>query len=52
MKERSVIRLFKVNQGKLRRFVRIVNIGRNHYGDDRLVISAWEVFGDLFEEVE
>jgi hypothetical protein len=32
-----------------RRFIRLVNIGRNHYGNDCLLISAWEIFGSLIE---
>jgi hypothetical protein len=31
------------------RFIRLANIGRNHYGDDCLSISAWEIFGTLLE---
>jgi hypothetical protein len=31
------------------RFIRLVNIGRNHEGDDQLCISAWEIFGTLIE---
>jgi hypothetical protein len=31
------------------RFIRLVNIGRNHYGDDSICISAWEIFGSLVE---
>jgi hypothetical protein len=31
------------------RFIRLVNIGRNHFGDDQLLISAWEIFGTLLE---
>jgi hypothetical protein len=31
------------------RFIRLVNIGRNHRGSDRLRISAWEIFGSLIE---
>jgi hypothetical protein len=31
------------------RFIRLVNIGRNHFGDDTLCISAWEIFGSLIE---
>jgi hypothetical protein len=30
-------------------FIRLVNIGRNHCGDDRILISAWEIFGSLVE---
>jgi hypothetical protein len=29
------------------RFIRLVNIGRNHFGNDCLWISAWEIFGTL-----
>jgi hypothetical protein len=31
------------------RFIRLVNIGRNHFRNDCLWISAWEVFGSLLE---
>jgi hypothetical protein len=31
------------------RFIRLVQIGRNHVGNDRLFISAWEIFGSLIE---
>jgi hypothetical protein len=31
------------------RFVRLVNICRNHRGNDTLAICAWEVFGRLVE---
>jgi hypothetical protein len=31
-------------------FIRLVNIGRNHFGSNRLMISAWEIFGNLIEE--
>jgi hypothetical protein len=27
------------------RFIRLVNIGRNHSGSDHMCISAWEIFG-------
>jgi hypothetical protein len=40
---------FAVAGGEERRFVRLVNIGRNHYGDEGLRISAWEIFGTLIE---
>jgi hypothetical protein len=30
-------------------FIRLVNIGRNHFGSDILKISAWEIFGSLLE---
>jgi hypothetical protein len=35
--------------GEKCRFIRLVQIGRNHFGDDRLFISAWKIFGSLFE---
>jgi hypothetical protein len=31
------------------RFIRLVNIGRNHLGNDALYIQAWEIFGSLVE---
>jgi hypothetical protein len=40
---------FAVAGGGECRFIRLVNIGRNHCGDDGLEISAWEIFGSLIE---
>jgi hypothetical protein len=40
---------FAVAGGGECRFIRLVNIGKNHFGDDTLVISAWEIFGALIE---
>jgi hypothetical protein len=40
---------FAVAGGGECRFIRLVNIGRNHWGNDQLKISAWEIFGSLFE---
>jgi hypothetical protein len=40
---------FPVTGGGWCRFIRLVNIGRNHFGDDLLYISAWEIFGSLVE---
>jgi hypothetical protein len=31
------------------RFIRLVNIGRNHFDEDSILISAWEIFGNLIE---
>jgi hypothetical protein len=31
------------------RFIRLVNVGRNHLGSDTLAFSAWEIFGSLVE---
>jgi hypothetical protein len=40
---------FPVTGGGECRFIRLVNIGRNHWGNDLLCISAWEIFGNLIE---
>jgi hypothetical protein len=40
---------FAVADGGECRFIRLVNIGRNHYGGDGILISAWEIFGNLIE---
>jgi hypothetical protein len=40
---------FAVADGRECRFIRLVNIGRNHCGDDGLLISAWEIFGRLID---
>jgi hypothetical protein len=31
------------------RFIRLVNIGRNHQGNDCIMITGWEIFGSLVE---
>jgi hypothetical protein len=40
---------FPVAGGGECRFIRLVNIGRTHYGIDQLAITAWEIFGSLIE---
>jgi hypothetical protein len=40
---------FEVADGGECRFIRLVNIGRNHYGRDDICISACEIFGSLVE---
>jgi hypothetical protein len=40
---------FPVAGGGECRFIRLVNIGRNHRRNDSLWISAWEIFGSLVE---
>jgi hypothetical protein len=45
----SLIRIFPVASAGVCRFIRLVNIGRNHYGNDRLVIRSWEIFGSLLK---
>jgi hypothetical protein len=46
---RSFTATFPVAGGGGCRFIRLVNIGRNHMGNDCLAISAWEIFGNLIE---
>jgi hypothetical protein len=41
--------IFMIPGGEKCRFIRLVNIGRNHRGDDIFQISAWEIFGSLIE---
>ena len=45
----SRTRTFAVAGGDACRFIRLVQIGTNHSGDDRLWIEAWEIFGALIE---
>jgi hypothetical protein len=40
---------FAVAGGRECRFIRLVNINRNHGGNDSLCISTWEIFGNLIE---
>jgi hypothetical protein len=40
---------FTVAGGGECRFIRLVNIGRNHGGNDAIYISAWEIFGNLIK---
>jgi hypothetical protein len=45
----TVTRTFAVTGAAPCRYIRLVNIGKNHSGDDCLFISAWEIFGTLLE---
>jgi hypothetical protein len=38
---------FQIANRRSFRFIKLVNIGRNHYGDDGLCITAFEIFGSL-----
>jgi hypothetical protein len=40
---------FTIAGGGKCRFIRLVQIGRNHYVRDDIFISAWEIFGNLIE---
>jgi hypothetical protein len=44
-----LIHTFVVAGGTECRFIRLVNIGSNHRGNDCLYLSAWEIFGALIE---
>jgi hypothetical protein len=44
---RSFADTFTVAAGVECHFIRLVNISRNHFGNDSLFISAWETFGSL-----
>jgi hypothetical protein len=39
--------VFEVRESAQCRFIKLVNLGKNHYGDETLVISAWKIFGTL-----
>jgi hypothetical protein len=41
--------IFVIGDSRECRFIRLVNIGRNHIGSDHLQISAWEIFGTLID---
>jgi hypothetical protein len=46
---RKFTKTFAVAGGGECRFIRLVNIGRNQYGQSAIYISAWEIFGSLVE---
>jgi hypothetical protein len=43
------IATFAVAGGEECRFIRLVNVGRNQFGDDQILIYVWEIFGSLVE---
>jgi hypothetical protein len=45
----NVTRAYEVSNKELCRYVRLVNIGRNHSGSDSIWISSFEIFGSLIE---
>jgi hypothetical protein len=51
LKGQNLTQLFKVSRIDECRFVRIRQIGKNHYStpNDYLVISSFEIFGELIE---
>jgi hypothetical protein len=44
--------VFPVTEGEICRFLRLVNIGKNHFGHDMLAIAGFEVFDTLIEGIE
>jgi hypothetical protein len=40
-------RTFTIARAASCRLIRLVNIGRNHFGYDCLMVTAWEIFGSL-----
>jgi hypothetical protein len=48
----NAARTFAVRRREAGRIVGLVNIGRNHRGDDCLCISAFEIFGDLIGPID
>jgi hypothetical protein len=49
LNDTTVTRRFAITGGEKCRFIRLVNIGRNHNGTDQLALQAWEIFGSLIE---
>jgi hypothetical protein len=47
LNDKNVRRRFEVLKREECRFIRLVNIGRNHYGTDALLICSFEIFGRL-----
>jgi hypothetical protein len=41
--------IFGVAGGGECRFIRLANIDKNHFANDAIYISAWEIFGSLIE---
>jgi hypothetical protein len=49
LKGQNVTKTFETVNDDPCRFVRLVNIGRNHAGNDSLAISRFDIFGSLIE---
>jgi hypothetical protein len=49
LKGPNITKTFSVSERIGCRFVRLWNIGRNHHGNDPLLISSFEIFGILLE---
>jgi hypothetical protein len=45
----NLTKTFAVQKEEMGRYVRLVNIGRNHHGTNALCLTAWELFGTLVE---
>jgi hypothetical protein len=46
---KQLVGTFTATGGRASRFIRLVNIGRNHARTDIIWISAWEIFGFLLD---
>jgi hypothetical protein len=49
LNNRDVTELFQVAKSAEGRFMRPVNVGKNHKGTDSLCLSSFEIFGTLIE---
>jgi hypothetical protein len=45
----NVTRTFKVTRRQQCRYIRVVNVGRNHNGNDALSLASFEIFGFLID---
>jgi hypothetical protein len=49
MNDGNIAQTLQVSEARECRYVRLVNVGKNHRGDDMLTISVFELFGTLVE---
>jgi hypothetical protein len=49
LNRKNITKVFSVARSEMCRMIKLVNFGRNHLGDDCLLISAWEIFGSLID---
>jgi hypothetical protein len=48
LNDRCFTTTFTIASNRECRFIRLGDVGMNHFGDDQPWISAWEIFGSLF----
>jgi hypothetical protein len=51
LNEKNVTGTFEVGRSQICRYMKLTNIGRNHRGSDQLIISAFDIFGSLIDDV-